>query len=1078
MEPRHELPEITELLAHAAWLRELVAPLLASPDLADDAVQETLAAAWAHPPHAPTRWKAWLASVVRRRALRVRRQAQRSSSRESRVARPERVPATDDVVAAFELQTRLANAVLELEPTQRRAILLRYYEGRPPRAIAQELEVPVATVKTWLYRGLQALRARLERELGTDWRAAFAPLALPASFAIPASTSGSGAALFLWGALMQAKLIVGALLIVGASAVTWLATREEERPRIERAPSAEARAEMASSAPAASAEIPRVLRQEEPSESAANAVEPLRESDARARYLGRCVDEQGAPLAGVRVIVSARPPSQRDRKAPETWSAPAPLVTGADGVFDVRFEAASGHRFDLLLEPPERVRWQSALREIARGERVELGDIVLERGCVVSGFAKEADGTPLARVPISARTPRSNAGPADAADRTPNADTLTRLDGSFTIEERLSRGTWFLEVVGKPLPEPHALEIQAGQHELFTEIRLPQQPNRPKIAGVAVNEQGRPIPGATIRTNDLGVRHVYSQGDGSWTLEANTEAAQPPTHIYADSQSHETASVQGPFAWGTRNQRIVLRRGLDLSISVRAAQGGQPIESYTIRLVADRANATRGGADFAATSRETTEEHPRGELALRNIPRGHYTLQVEPTERRWARSPAIPIVVRDGMTPIQVQLARATLLQVRVEDLEQRPRAGSQVFLLEPVPGAVFDERTKLQAFHSQSFDNFTRAMIHDEGTTDESGTVMLRATAHVPLALRITGASHLPCHRTDLDLTESTTLVVSVGSGGRVVGRLGPPTLLPLFRRAGGDAKFGPSAQLVRTVGDKREIVPPRSIDLRSRASHVLADDGSFEIRGVPPGSWTLQLLYHQAHLTSVSAGPTSVRTYVADLGPVTDLRDGETRELAFERPDLHLACLRGQLFLDGAPFAHRSVQIIGRLKRPEAAAHTNHAYATTDGEGRFEILLEAGHYQVQGRLSDPALDGTYDLPATTEVDLEAGGTCERRFDIRSGAVRLRLLDAAGAPVVGVRAYFSFEEPKHAVYLPLSDAEGRTRGRMISGTWNAKVSSPTPPHVEFALGSITVHEGAAEPEELTLRLPAVWPGG
>ncbi|MBL8897303.1 MAG: RNA polymerase sigma factor [Planctomycetes bacterium] len=1078
MEPRHELPELSELLAHASWLRELVAPLLASPDLADDAVQETLAAAWAQPPPEPARWKAWLASVVRRRALRVRRQARRSASRESRVARPERVPAADDVVAAFELQTRLAHAILELEPLQRRAILLRYYEGRPPRAIAQELEVPVATVKTWLHRGLQALRARLERELGADWRAVFAPLAVPASLALPASTSGSGAALFLSGGLMQAKLIVGALLIVGVSTVAWLATREEERQQLERSPSAEARAELASSTPTASAEAPRVLRQEEPSESAANAVEPLRESDARAGYRGRCVDEQGAPLVGVRVIVSARPPSQRDRKAPEPWSAPGPLVTGADGVFDVRFEAASGHRFDVLLEPPDRVRWQSARREIARGEKVELGDILLERGCVVSGFVKEADGTPLARAQISAKRPQPSGDPAMRSDRTPGANTLSRPDGSFTFEERLSRGTWFLEVVGKRMPEPHALEIPAGEPERFTEIRLPQRPNRPKLSGIAVNEQGRPLGGVYVGTNDLNVEKVYTQADGTWVLEAHADGAKPPSSLLAESERYETASIQGPIAWGTSDLKFTLRRTLGLTIVVRAADGGEPIERYAIRLVADRANATKGGADFASRNRETIEEHPRGELTLSNIPRGRYTLQIDPNDRQWERSTPMPIEVRDGMTPIEVLLARAMLVSVRVEDLEQRPRMGSQVALVEPNPGATFDEQTTLTTFRSRSVSFPRPAMILDEGLTDESGTVTLRATANVPLALRVSGASHLTHCRSDLLFTEPTTLVVAVGSGGRIVGRLGPPTLLPLFRRAGGRAEFAPSVQLMRTVGDKHEIFPSKSFERPPSEAHRIADNGDFEIRGVPPGSWTLQLLYYQAHRLSVSGGPSSLRSHAADLGLVTSLRGGETRELIFERPDLHLACLRGQLFLDGTSFAHRPIQIIGRMKRPEAAAHISHAYAMTDGEGRFEILLEAGHYQVQGRLPDPALDGTYDLPATTEVDLEAGGTSEHRFDIRSGALRLRLLDATGAPAVGVCAYFAFEETKHEVYLPLSDAEGRTRGRMISGTWIAKVRSPAPPHAEFALGSITVLEGTAEPEELPLRLPAEWPGG
>jgi len=59
----------------------------------------------------------------------------------------------------------LDDAMNELAEPDRRAILLRFYEGLPPRAIASELGVPVTTVKSWIQRGLEKLRESL-RESG------------------------------------------------------------------------------------------------------------------------------------------------------------------------------------------------------------------------------------------------------------------------------------------------------------------------------------------------------------------------------------------------------------------------------------------------------------------------------------------------------------------------------------------------------------------------------------------------------------------------------------------------------------------------------------------------------------------------------------------------------------------------------------------------------------------------------------------------------------------------------------------------------------------------------------------------
>lgn len=52
-----------------------------------------------------------------------------------------------------------------LPPQQRAALLLRYAEGMSVQEIAQILQVPIGTVKVWLFRGREVLRRKL-KEVG------------------------------------------------------------------------------------------------------------------------------------------------------------------------------------------------------------------------------------------------------------------------------------------------------------------------------------------------------------------------------------------------------------------------------------------------------------------------------------------------------------------------------------------------------------------------------------------------------------------------------------------------------------------------------------------------------------------------------------------------------------------------------------------------------------------------------------------------------------------------------------------------------------------------------------------------
>ncbi len=159
------------LLEHAAWIRKLAFELVQDPGAADDLVQETWLAFLRARPDTDRPLRPWLGRVVRNAAaLRARRRAGQSA-REAEVARAEEMPSTHDLVERAEQQQRLVHAVLALDDPYRSTILLRYFEGLTPKEIAALRELPAATVRTHLHRGLQQLRERLDEEHGGDRRA-------------------------------------------------------------------------------------------------------------------------------------------------------------------------------------------------------------------------------------------------------------------------------------------------------------------------------------------------------------------------------------------------------------------------------------------------------------------------------------------------------------------------------------------------------------------------------------------------------------------------------------------------------------------------------------------------------------------------------------------------------------------------------------------------------------------------------------------------------------------------------------------------------------------------------------------
>lgn len=134
-----------------------------SPQTAQDVVQEAWLAAWAGLPgfRGQSAVRTWLVRIVMTRALNALRRPQRTVPWE---VVPE--PATAGLEREVELRERAAavrRSVAALPSRQREAVVLRDLEGLSYEEVAGVLECSVASVKSALFRGRQALAVALEQ---------------------------------------------------------------------------------------------------------------------------------------------------------------------------------------------------------------------------------------------------------------------------------------------------------------------------------------------------------------------------------------------------------------------------------------------------------------------------------------------------------------------------------------------------------------------------------------------------------------------------------------------------------------------------------------------------------------------------------------------------------------------------------------------------------------------------------------------------------------------------------------------------------------------------------------------------
>ncbi len=495
------------LLAQASWVRALARHLTIDAHAADDVSQDALAAALARPAPAGIPLRQWLAGIVRNLARHERRSRRHRHERERAAARGEADSSSAHLLERLDVHRAVVEAVARLDEPYRDAVLMRYFEGLSPAAIASRTRTPPRTVHTRLHRALARLRADLDRTHGGDgkrWLLALVPFARGSS---GGPAVGAGA---LW---MDAKVKLWAAAAIAVAGVcSTIALWPSEEPASAHASlAAEPKSLDATAGPASLAESSPVEGRRAASASAEALPSAARVPPSAApAFSGRVIDVDRGPVAGVRVRYVDRSHGPSDG---------VEATSAADGRFELAGLQGAGH-VDVAS-----AGWTNVLRpELDSAASASELVLVVARSVVVEGVVVDERGGPIDSAKIAVPLPLGLRARFDAIlDRSNTIERSTQSDasGRFELAD--------VPVIdGAPLLTTHARFVAderavpaAGYRHLEIVLRSARAAGG-HLAGTVVGPTGEPVGGAWVA---LGEKSTKSGADGAFSLDLSANAA-------------------------------------------------------------------------------------------------------------------------------------------------------------------------------------------------------------------------------------------------------------------------------------------------------------------------------------------------------------------------------------------------------------------------------------------------------------------------------------------------------------------------------------------------------------------------
>lgn len=140
-------------------------------DIAEEALQDVYVKVWRQAAsYRPSRGKAlaWLTSIARHRALDIRRSLHRETTLPAEYSdgEPQPLTATNDPELAAQWgddAQRLKDCMQALSSDQSGSIRLAFLRGYSHSEVSQAVGAPIGTVKSWIRRGLGALKRCLSQ---------------------------------------------------------------------------------------------------------------------------------------------------------------------------------------------------------------------------------------------------------------------------------------------------------------------------------------------------------------------------------------------------------------------------------------------------------------------------------------------------------------------------------------------------------------------------------------------------------------------------------------------------------------------------------------------------------------------------------------------------------------------------------------------------------------------------------------------------------------------------------------------------------------------------------------------------
>ncbi|MBB1060138.1 sigma-70 family RNA polymerase sigma factor [Marilutibacter spongiae] len=143
--------------------------LLADRAEAEDVLQDVFVTVWNKAAQFDPRKAGamtWMATVARNRSidrLRARPAAQRLAPIDLAEALADEGPTPAASAASAQDGRRLDACIDELEPRRQRLVRIAFFEGATYEELSQRVGSPLGSIKSWIRRSLQQLRACLER---------------------------------------------------------------------------------------------------------------------------------------------------------------------------------------------------------------------------------------------------------------------------------------------------------------------------------------------------------------------------------------------------------------------------------------------------------------------------------------------------------------------------------------------------------------------------------------------------------------------------------------------------------------------------------------------------------------------------------------------------------------------------------------------------------------------------------------------------------------------------------------------------------------------------------------------------